>query len=667
MTGRVQPNEAMRLVLRRIRAHGRVADQVGGGARWITGCPTEGHIAPLVRWDQRNDGTVRVHACVKGCTPDEVIAGLDVGDRHIRAWSPNGQDPFVQPGRTRRQRTPGDGLAIYEKLRAALDDGYDDGRGRTGRYQCPACGARGDGHGLKVDYDPNRSRRILLLCFQGCPVEEILESLGMTKAELCADDDTDDLGEDEAKTEPRVRGGFDRSGVNTPITEEWWTEQGTDLGNARRLVKLYGPELRFVPAWRKWYLWDGRRWAVDNTGAAQRRAKATARWLQQAATIEPDEKRRARLLSWAQYASSVRGLRGMLEVAGTELGIALAPGQLDSHPELLNTHSGTLDLVTGELRPHDPSLHLTKITGAGYDPDASAPEFAKFLERIQPDAEMREFLARLLGHTLTGRITEHILAIFYGTGANGKTTLTEVVRAALGDYAATTDPGLLIDRGEVHPTGVADLFGLRLALTHETDAGRRLAEGTVKRLTGGDRIKARRMREDFWEFDPTHSIVMSTNHKPIITGDDEGIWRRLRLVPFGVVIPEDERDGKLPERLILEMDGVLAWLVAGHRSWRDRGLAEPEPVTTATKEFRYESDLLALFLEERCLLMAHCTVGSSELFAAWIDWCKQENVDAGTQKAFATSLAERGYDKYKDGRGRMAWRGIGLQAGGDEL
>jgi Protein of unknown function (DUF3631) len=197
MTARVTPNEAMRLVLRRVKAHGREVDQVDGGPRWVTGCPTEGHIAPVVRWDQRTDGTVRVHACVKGCTVEQILVGFTLDDRRIRAYS-NGQDQFTQPGRSRRRTEPGDGLAIYEKLRAALDDGFDDGRGRTGRYQCPACGARGDGHGLRVDWDPNRRRRILLVCdSQRCPLEEVLEPLGMTLAELCADDDTDDLGEDE--------------------------------------------------------------------------------------------------------------------------------------------------------------------------------------------------------------------------------------------------------------------------------------------------------------------------------------------------------------------------------------------------------------------------------------------------------------------------------------
>jgi len=375
-----------------------------------------------------------------------------------------------------------------------------------------------------------------------------------------------------------------------------------------------------------------------------------------------DEKKRDALVGSARRAESARGIWAMLELAGSEEGIALAPGDFDAHPELLNVGNGVLDLTTGEPRDHDPALHLTKVSGAAYHPDAQAPEFARFLDRIQPDQAMRDYLARLLGHTLTGRVVEHVLAIFCGVGANGKTTLTEAVRATLGDYAAATDPGLLIDLGDVHPTGVADLFGLRLALTGETDAGRRLAEGTVKRLTGGETVKARRMREDFWEFTPTHSIVMSTNHTPIVTGTDEGIWRRLRLVPFPVVIPAEERDGKLPERLALELDGILAWLVRGHREWRDRGLADPEPVTAATAEFRADADMLGLFLEERCATSPSLREQSSDLFSEWVTWCKVENVEAGTNKAFSKALEERGFNKGRTSLGAV-WRGIALQTG----
>lgn len=433
----------------------------------------------------------------------------------------------------------------------------------------------------------------------------------------------------------------------------------TDLGNARRLVSAYGERLRHVPSWRKWLVWDGTRWARDVTGEPARCAKIVARRMYRDAEAVEDEELRKALLGSARRAESANGIRAMLELASTELEVALAPDQLDSNVSVLNTMSGTLDLETGVLFGHRPADNLTKVTAVGYVQDASAPEFAKFLERVQPDPQMREFLARLLGHTVSGKVHEHILPIFHGVGANGKSTLVEAVRKVLGDYAASVDPALLVDRGDSHPTGVADLFGLRLALTHETDQGRRLAEGTIKRLTGGDMITARRMREDFWSFDPTHSIIMITNHQPVVTGTDEGIWRRLRIVPFSVVVPVEERDPELPKRLEAEGEGILRWLIDGYRSYLQHGLDEPSSVTEATTAYRTGADMLGLFINERCLIMNDFRVKSSLLFEAWQKWCTAENVEPGTQTAFSTALAERGFDKVKSS-GVIFWKGIGL-------
>jgi putative DNA primase/helicase len=423
-----------------------------------------------------------------------------------------------------------------------------------------------------------------------------------------------------------------------------------DLANARRLVDLFGSRMRYVVPWKKWLIWDGAKWAADDTGQAFRYAKKVSDAVP--ATTKTGRPTRAQTRD---------GIVAMLDVASTEEGVAVAPNQLDADPYLLNCANGTLDLRTLEFRDHNPDDLLTKVCNAAYRPDAAMPAFTAFIKRIQPDVDMRTFLARLFGHALLGRVVEHILAILYGIGANGKTTLVEAVTFTLGDYARPVDPGLLIDRGEVHPTGTAALFGLRLAVTHETDAGRRLAEATVKRLTGGDKITARRMREDFWDFDPSHSIIMHTNHKPIVRGTDEGIWRRLRFIPFSVVVPGDEQDKDLPDKLRLEADGILEWLIAGYRAWKRDGLAEPTPVTNATSAFRGESDMLGLFLAERCMINAHTHVRSSELFSAWVDWCKRENLDAGTQTAFGRELTDRGYDKEHRNVGNV-WLGIGLYA-----
>jgi putative DNA primase/helicase len=439
-------------------------------------------------------------------------------------------------------------------------------------------------------------------------------------------------------------------------------EPTTELGYANRLVHVYGDRLRYVPPWRRWLVWDGRRWAYDDSGQARRWMKTIARRITTDAMAIVDETKRKAALNLARRGESSAGVAGALELASTHELIAVTPKELDADPFLLNLQNGTFDLRTLQLRPHDPADLLTKLAGAAYDPAASGAEWRKFLERVQPDEAMRAYLGRLTGQALDGRVTEHVLPINYGDGANGKGTFHEVILHALGDYAAPADPELLTARTfDAHPTGTADLFGLRLAFLQETDAGRRLAEATVKRLTGGERLKARRMREDFWSFDPSHTFMMFTNHKPIVTGTDEGIWRRLRLVPWNVKIPSDEQDGELADRLKLEADAVLAWLVDGYRNWREHGLVDPDPVVAATTAYRAESDTLGRFLTDRCLLMAAAHVRSSELFAAWQRWCVTEGVEPGTNKAFTEALQNRGYNTERTRVG-MVWRGIGLAA-----
>ena len=478
-------------------------------------------------------------------------------------------------------------------------------------------------------------------CFNGCLAEVVAMAESGKRARARRKQDTAPRGEraDPAPGEPR-----------------------TELGYARRLVLVYGDRLRYVPEWRRWLTWDGARWSHDSDGQAARWMKSIARRITADAMAEPDTDKRAALVRDARRAESAHAIAGALTLAGTERELAVSPGRLDADPFLLNTANGTLDLRTMELGPHDPADLLTKITRAAWHPDAASPEWDKFLERVQPDEQMRAFLARVTGISLEGQVSEHLLAVHYGSGANGKSTFFEAVMHAAGDYAGPADPHLLTARSyEAHPTGTADLFGMRLAVLHETDSGSRLAESTVKRLTGGDRIKARRMREDFWWFTPSHQFAMLTNHRPVIGGTDAAIWRRLRLVPWDVQIPAAEQDGRLGERLKLEADAVLRYLVDGYAGWREHGLDDPEEVTRATAQWRGESDALGRFVAERCLVSKAARVRSAELFAAWCDWCRAENEEPGTQTAFSLTLTRHGYAKNRTAVG-VIWEGIGLAA-----
>lgn len=453
-----------------------------------------------------------------------------------------------------------------------------------------------------------------------------------------------------------------------PLPRELWT----DTGAAARMATVYGDRIRYVHAWKRWLIWDGKRWVVDPDGQAVRYAKMLARQLHHWAAEIDDKTLRKAASKFAYHAESASGIRALLALTESEQGIALDVAKLDADPWLVNCQNGVYDLRTNVLTAHDPTLHLMKIAGGSYDPDAEFSEFERFLLSVQPNPEMQAFLWRLFGYSLLGKVTEHVLPIFYGGGSNGKSTLVNAIKRAAGEYAITAEQELLLARDSAHPTGVADLFGARLAFASETDAGRRLAEATVKNLTGGETLKARRMREDFWEFEPSHTVFLSTNHKPIGTGKDAGIWRRLRLVPFNVQItPEvikrfrDEHDGAdLDAVLAGERDGILTWTINGFADYCTNGLPSPDAVREATDSYRAESDAVARFIDQCCVIGQHFHARASDLWAAWCKWCASEGEVSGSQTAFGRELAERGYDKVK--QGTVRWHGIGIASTEDE-
>jgi putative DNA primase/helicase len=352
----------------------------------------------------------------------------------------------------------------------------------------------------------------------------------------------------------------------------------------------------------------------------------------------------------------------MLELARSEPGIAVLPDQLDRDPWLVNCVNGTLDLRDGKLRGHRREDYLTKLCPTPFDPEAACPAWERFLLAIfRQDGELIRFVQRLLGRALSGDVSEQILPIFWGGGANGKSTLVNAIMRVMGpDYAMKASPDLLMSRrGERHPTELADLFGMRLVVASETHQGRRLDEALIKDMTSGERIRARRMREDFWEFDPTHKIILLTNHKPAVTGTDTGIWRRLRLVPFeetfwdpedpnnhGKDLPEALRQDKtLPERLQTEARGILAWLVRGCSNWLDDGLTLPDKVRVATADYRVAEDRLQHFLGECCLVGPNYRCRAATLYARYRKWCEDGGEESPKQRVFGEAMTERGFGR----------------------
>lgn len=438
----------------------------------------------------------------------------------------------------------------------------------------------------------------------------------------------------------------------TAEREEWERQQRLNTGIelhrgqlrfAERMVDAYAHRMRFVYG-LGWHVWDGQRWALDVEGHAARAVVDILKGaLRDIADMDNAGQRQA-LLNDVRGCEKSTGINGILDIARRLRPFATSPKHMDADPWLFNVQNGTLDLRTGEIRKHNPEDLITKIAGCGLNPYAVGPQFEAFITEILPDDDVRQYVQRLLGSAMYGGIRDHVLPIFTGTGANGKSTLVELARAVFGSYSIAAEPELLVDRSGAHTTGQADLLGVRLATTMETDSGRRLATATVKRLTGGDKIRARRMRQDFFEFDPSHTLVMVTNKLPQVAGDDAAIWRRIQVVPFDVAIPPDKVDDRLGEKLQLEMTYVLQWIWNGYRQWNEGGLQPPEAVRLTTSMYRTESDTVTRFTNDRCMTSPAGVVRAAELWTEYRSWCDQAGEKPVTQKQFSESLRANGFE-----------------------
>jgi P4 family phage/plasmid primase-like protien len=427
----------------------------------------------------------------------------------------------------------------------------------------------------------------------------------------------------------------------------------SDLGNARRLVRAHGQDIRFEAGSGRWLVWDGRRWATDLDGQVTRYAKDVGKLVLAEASGERDDARRRRLVAHARSSESRSRIIAALGLAQTEPGVMIQPNALDNDSMLLNVANGTLDLRTGALRSHARSNIISKLVPVDYDPSAQCPLWLSFLDRVfDRDPELIAFMARFVGYTLTGRVDEQVMGILYGTGANGKSVFLETIRTLLADYAHVTEAATFVvtDANRVR-NDVAALAGARFVSASEADKGARLSEALVKSVTGKERIRARFLYKESFEFMPAFKLFLAVNHRPVITGGDEGIWRRIMLVPFSVTIPAHERDFQLVEKLTAELPGILAWAVEGCLQWQKIGLAAPACVIAATQDYRDSSDVLASFIEDCCETGSGSafSVSSTLLYAAWGKWCQEMGEEAGSQKSFSERLPAKGIGVRKSG------------------
>ncbi|MEK7752845.1 MAG: phage/plasmid primase, P4 family [Acidobacteriota bacterium] len=430
-----------------------------------------------------------------------------------------------------------------------------------------------------------------------------------------------------------------------------------DHGNAERLIALHGEDLRFCHAFRKWLVWDDRRWAVDETEQARRRAKgAMLEFLRQAIERrnEPAEK-------FARQSLDARRISSLLSMAECE--IFVKPDQLDTVPHLLNVLNGTVDLRTGEVCGHRREHFITKLVHFRYEPGADCPLFDRFLERIL-EPPLIAWLQKAIGYSLTGLTSEKAVFLCHGSGNNGKTTLLSLFLRLLEEYAVLLQIDSLMVRQESNnmQADLADLRGARFVMTSETEEGQRLAEGKLKRITQGmGKIKAVRKYENPIQFSESHKLWFDANHMPVVRGTDNAIWNRLKPIPFEVVIPPEEIDRELPDKLLAEGEGILAWAVAGAVRWFREGLGTPAAVDKANREWRAESDQIGRFVGECCLTGEFVQAKARQLYSAYKQWAEDAGEYWVCENAFAARLSERGFGKKHTDTGTI-YRGIGLKA-----
>lgn len=422
---------------------------------------------------------------------------------------------------------------------------------------------------------------------------------------------------------------------------------------AYRLARSHVDRLLFVHG-IGWHHYDGARWVEDDQGRAQR---AVLDVLNTALTESLGDKQ---LRADVARCESDAGINGVLGIASALVEFAATVRDLDADPWLLNCANGTLDLRTRQLRAHDPRDRLSKVTTGAYDPHADQGHWLAFLATILPDEAERSYLQRVFGQAVYGSVREHLFPVLIGTGANGKGTTYGAVCYAMGDYAQVIDPSLLMvkDRGGVGGPELMTLLGARLVIGSETEEGRKLDEALMKRLTGGDELTARRLYREPVSWQPSHQLLYVTNALPTVKGNDPAVWRRLRVVPFEVVVPASERDPELPERLQLHADAILAWVVAGYFDYLDNGgMREPASVLRATDQYQADSDAVARFIQDACHVASTAYATTRDLFTAWQRWAAVEGADPIPERAFGKELERLGYVGRK-GRLGMTWAGL---------
>ena len=448
-------------------------------------------------------------------------------------------------------------------------------------------------------------------------------------------------------------------------------EHLTDLGNAKRFTHYHKDNVRYCHELKTWYIWDGKRWAADRTNKIFSLAKEVAAtiYVEAGYVLQYEKEKRIEISNWAKQSESEYRLKAMLSLAESEPEIAITVDALDSNPWLLNCLNGTIDLRDNELLPHNRSDLITKLAPVEYDETATSETWNKFLTDILPAPDLQEYVQRAAGYSITGDTSEETLFITYGKGSSGKSTFLEAVRSTLGDYAKTADFETFLQRsfaGGGPRNDIARLSSARLVSSIEVEEGKRFAEGLVKNITGGDTIAARFLHKEFFEYIPQFKLWLAVNNRPQINEKDSGMWRRVQVIPFDVVIPEEKRDKNLKIKFRdpdIAGSAILMWTIEGCLKWRETGLNPPDKVKDAVKAYQSAMSPLKAFLEMECEIDISGIVPFKELFTRY-EWWYNNYSEKGDEKLkkkkFSKVIESLGFKRDRNMSERI-FRGLKLK------
>ena len=431
----------------------------------------------------------------------------------------------------------------------------------------------------------------------------------------------------------------------------------SEMGNAERIIHKHGDNLYHIKG-VGWKIWDGKRWVDDNMSKIEIWTSQTLREL-----FKGEEQHR----KWAK--SCERRSTRMNSIKDAEPLKRINRTEFDYDLNLFNCKNGVIDLRDGKVLPHSRDFMMTQISPVEYDPFATSPVWDAFLESIfkdeegNTDHELIKYIQKAVGYGLTGETSEQVMFFFIGGGRNGKSTFINTIQHILGDYSRQTNTNTFIKKNNESAANndIARLFGSRFVSAVESEEGQHLSESLVKQLTGGEKITARFLNQEFFEFSPQFKIYFTSNHKPIVKGADEGIWRRIKIIPFNVTIPKEDVDKRLNEKLTNELPGIFNWIIRGALMWRKEGLGKAKAVDISTEEYKSEMDLIEPFLKAECFLHEEAKVEARELYKKYEQYCFDSSDFAVKNRTFYRMIESRGFKKKNGAKNKVYIHGIGIE------